>query len=109
MYLHSCIDICLPLPRSQVCPYFLLWFQQAWSQLEAEFIPIVTATCKAGYMTIKVNTSQPFGGAVHAKDFRSPSCLTYGNGSLMTTLGINLLAPQGSPEYCGVLINNVSP
>ncbi|KAL1465396.1 hypothetical protein WDU94_004974 [Cyamophila willieti] len=57
-------------------------------------------------MTIRVNTTQPFGGAVHAKDFRSPSCLTYGNGSHMTTLGINLLAPQGSPEYCGVLINN---
>ncbi|KAI5750199.1 hypothetical protein M8J76_013730 [Diaphorina citri] len=77
-------------------------------QLEQEFNPIVTATCKAGYMTIKVNTTQAFGGAVHAKDFRSPSCITYGNGSHMTTLGINLLAPQGSPEYCGVLVNNKS-
>lgn len=83
-------------------------FQEVWSQLEQEFNPIVTATCKAGYMSIRVNTSQGFGGAVHAKDFRAPSCITYGNGSTMTMLGINLLAPQGSPEYCGVLINNVS-
>uniref|UniRef100_A0A8D9BX38 ZP domain-containing protein n=1 Tax=Cacopsylla melanoneura TaxID=428564 RepID=A0A8D9BX38_9HEMI len=83
-----------------------LHIQLVWSQLDTEFVPAVTATCKAGYMTIRVNTTQPFGGAVHAKDFRSPSCLTYGNGSHMTSLGINLLAPQGSPEYCGVLINN---
>ncbi|XP_025199847.1 uncharacterized protein LOC112597836 [Melanaphis sacchari] len=74
--------------------------------VEEEFIPSVTATCKAGYMTIKVTTNQPFVGAVHARDYRSPSCLSYGNGTKLTTLGINLLATQGSTDYCGIFINN---
>jgi len=34
--------------------------------------------------------------------------MTYGNGSHVTTLGINLLANNGAPDYCGVLVNNVS-
>ncbi len=29
---------------------------------EQEFVPTVTATCKAGHMTIKVSTNQPFVG-----------------------------------------------
>jgi hypothetical protein len=47
-------------------------------------------------------------GAVQARDYRSPGCMTYGNGSHVTTLGINLLANNGAPDYCGVLVNNVS-
>lgn len=47
-------------------------------------------------------------GAVHTKDFRTPGCINYGNGSQIVTLGINLLAPQGAPDYCGVFVNNVS-
>lgn len=73
---------------------------------EQEFVPTITATCKAGYMTIKVSTNQPFVGAVHTKDFRTPGCINYGNGSQIVTLGINLLAPQGAPDYCGVFVNN---
>lgn len=34
--------------------------------------------------------------------------MAFGTGSHTTTLGINLLAPPGSPEQCGVLVNNVS-
>ncbi|KAK7575610.1 hypothetical protein V9T40_011896 [Parthenolecanium corni] len=45
-------------------------------------------------------------GAVHTKDFRTPSCISYGNGTQSVTLGINLLATQGSTEYCGVFVNN---
>ncbi|XP_050435889.1 uncharacterized protein LOC126842785 [Adelges cooleyi] len=74
--------------------------------VEQEFIPSVTATCKAGYMTIKVATNQPFVGAVHARDHRTASCLSYGNGTKLTTLGINLLATQGSSDYCGIFVNN---
>ncbi|KAL4089401.1 hypothetical protein QTP88_024443 [Uroleucon formosanum] len=74
--------------------------------VEEEFIPSVTAACKAGYMTIKVTTNQPFVGAVHARDYRSSGCLSYGNGTKLTTLGINLLATQGSTDYCGIFINN---
>ncbi|BES99884.1 Zona pellucida-like domain [Nesidiocoris tenuis] len=74
--------------------------------VEQDFSPIVTATCKAGYMTIKVQTNSSFIGALHAKDFRTPSCLTYGNGSSQATLVVNLFAPVQSPEYCGVLVSN---
>ncbi|KAF4527742.1 hypothetical protein B566_EDAN014952, partial [Ephemera danica] len=78
----------------------------AQSLIETEFTPTVTATCKAGHMTIKVITNQSFPGAIHARDFRTNSCMSFGNGSTVTTLGINLLANQGSPDYCGVLVNN---
>ncbi|KAF7396794.1 hypothetical protein HZH66_007656 [Vespula vulgaris] len=74
--------------------------------LDTEFQPTVTATCKAGYMTIRVNLNQSFVGAVHARDYRRPQCMVPGNGSTHATLGINLLAPEGAPDYCGVLVNN---
>jgi len=74
--------------------------------VEQDFIPYVTATCKAGFMTIKVQTNSSFIGAVHAKDFRTPNCIAYGNGSTVTTLGINLFASVHSPDYCGVLVSN---
>ncbi|XP_017756112.1 PREDICTED: uncharacterized protein LOC108547912 [Eufriesea mexicana] len=74
--------------------------------LDTEFQPTVTATCKAGHMTIRVNLNQSFVGAVHARDFRTPQCMAPGNGSTHATLAINLLAPKGSPDYCGVLVNN---
>lgn len=76
--------------------------------LDTEFQPTVTATCKSGHMTIRVNLNQSFVGAVHARDFRTPQCMAPGNGSTHATLAINLLAPKGSPDYCGVLVNNVS-
>lgn len=75
--------------------------------MDTEFQPTVTATCKAGYMTIRVNLNQSFVGAVHARDYRRPQCMVPGNGSTHATLGINLLAPEGAPDYCGVLVNNV--
>lgn len=58
-------------------------------------------------MTIHVNLNQSFVGAVHARDFRTPQCMVPGNGSNHATLGINLFASKGSPDYCGVLVNNV--
>lgn len=74
--------------------------------LETEFQPTVTATCKGGYMTIRVNLNQSFAGAVHARDFRTPQCMVPGNGSTHVTLGINLLAAKGAADYCGVLVNS---
>lgn len=59
-------------------------------------------------MTIRVNLNQSFVGAVHARDHRTPQCMVSGNGSTHATLGINLFAASDSPEYCGVLVNNVS-
>jgi len=80
--------------------------QKCHALVDQDFTPTVTATCKAGYMTINVKTNQTFYGAVQARDYRSPSCMTYGNGSHVTTLGINLLANNGASDYCGVLVNN---
>uniref|UniRef100_T1I2Z6 Uncharacterized protein n=1 Tax=Rhodnius prolixus TaxID=13249 RepID=T1I2Z6_RHOPR len=74
--------------------------------VDQEFTPVVTATCKAGYMTIRVHTNSSFSGAVHAKDYRTPSCLAYGNGSNTVILGINLFASSQSQDYCGVLVSN---
>ncbi|KAL0277909.1 UNVERIFIED_CONTAM: hypothetical protein PYX00_005026 [Menopon gallinae] len=74
--------------------------------VEQEFAPLVTATCKGGYMTIRVATNQSFYGTVHSRDYRTPSCMAFGNGSHLTTLGINLLASPQSPDSCGVLVNN---
>ncbi|KAG8312460.1 hypothetical protein J6590_023068 [Homalodisca vitripennis] len=45
-------------------------------------------------------------GALHARDYRTPSCISYGNGTHLTSLVINMLANQGSPDYCGVFVNN---
>lgn len=84
---------------------FLL--QASGQLLETEFQPTVTATCNSGYMTIRVNLNQSFTGAVHARDYRTPQCMTPGDGSNHVTLGINLFAPHDAPDYCGVLINNV--
>ncbi|KAL1495080.1 hypothetical protein ABEB36_010555 [Hypothenemus hampei] len=80
----------------------------AWSQLQdADFKPQVTATCKADHtMLIKVTFNNSFYGTVHARDFRTPACMSVGDGSKIVTLNISLLAPQGSSEYCGLLINN---
>ncbi|KAK0177322.1 hypothetical protein PV328_001390 [Microctonus aethiopoides] len=87
--------------------FFSLGIIQVSGQLlNTEFQPMVTATCKAGYMTIRVNINDSFVGAVHARDYRTPQCMVAGNGSKQMTLGINLLAPQGSPDYCGVLVND---
>uniref|UniRef100_A0A1B6CA23 ZP domain-containing protein n=1 Tax=Clastoptera arizonana TaxID=38151 RepID=A0A1B6CA23_9HEMI len=74
--------------------------------VDQDFTPAVTATCKGGFMTIKVATNQSFVGALHGRDYRTPSCITYGNGSHLTTLVINLFAHTGTPDYCGVLVNN---
>lgn len=59
-------------------------------------------------MYIRVAFNNSFHGAVHARDFRTPSCMTHGDGGKVATLDINLLAVHNSPDYCGLLVNNVS-
>jgi len=39
---------------------------------DSVFSPIVTASCRAGVMTIKAETLQNFIGVVHSRDFRKP-------------------------------------
>lgn len=78
------------------------------SPVEQIFTPSVSATCRAGIMTIKVETPNRFLGVVHARDFRRPACTSYGLGTSVTPLNINMLAEKNSDDYCGVFINEVS-
>ena len=73
----------------------------------AIFAPIVTATCRAGMMTVKVETLDNFLGVVQSRDHRKPECSGYGENSRITYLRINMLAQSSDPEYCGVFINEV--
>ena len=77
------------------------------SPVEQVFTPSVSATCRAGIMTIKVETPNRFLGVVHARDFRRPACTSYGLGTSETPLNINMLAEKNSDDYCGVFINKV--
>jgi hypothetical protein len=77
---------------------------QTKSQEEIDsFSPQVTATCKTGSMNIKVLFNNPFSGIIHARDFRTPNCMTLGNGSNIATMSLNLL----SKSDCGIIVNNV--
>jgi len=78
------------------------------SPVEQIFTPSVSATCRAGIMTIKVETPNRFLGVVHARDFRRPACTSYGLGTSVTPLNINMLAEKNSDDYCGVFINEKS-
>jgi len=78
------------------------------SPVEQIFTPSVSATCRAGIMTIKVETPNQFLGVVHARDFRRPACTSYGLGTQETPLNINMLAEKNSEDYCGVFINEKS-
>jgi len=78
------------------------------SPAEQIFTPSVSATCRAGIMTIKVETPNQFLGVVHARDFRRPACTSYGLGTTETPLNINMLAEKNSEDYCGVFINEKS-
>lgn len=75
---------------------------------DAEFAPHVTATCKSGSMNIRIQFTAPYNGVVHARDYRTPACMTFGNGSAVVALSLNLLAKHGNNEYCGILVSNVS-
>lgn len=89
--------------------FLCFWSLQVQSQdAAADFAPQVTATCKAGAMNIKILFNSPYSGAVHAREFRTPYCMTFGNGTNIVTMSLNLLAKKGSAEYCGILVSNVS-
>ncbi|XP_063928344.1 uncharacterized protein LOC135141289 isoform X2 [Zophobas morio] len=84
-----------------------LWTPEVWGQLvDSDFIPQVSATCKAGNMNIRVAFNNSFYGAVHARDYRTPGCMVHGDGAKSVGLDINLMAQQGSSDYCGLLVNN---
>jgi len=72
----------------------------------ALFIPSVSATCRAGLMTIKVETQLNFVGVVHSRDYRKPQCSGYGENSKVTLLRINMLAEKGDEDYCGIFASD---
>lgn len=59
-------------------------------------------------MNIKVQFTGPYYGAIHARDFRKTKCMAPGNGSNSVAMSLNLLAREGSDDYCGILVSNVS-
>lgn len=59
-------------------------------------------------MNIKVAFNNSYAGAIHARDFRTPQCMQFGDGSNTVTLSLNLLAREGHTDYCGILVHNVS-
>lgn len=73
-----------------------------------EFSPQVSATCKTGVMNIKVAFNNTYTGAIHARDYRTSQCMQFGDGTNQITLSLNLLAREGHPDYCGILVHNVS-
>ncbi|CAH2236108.1 uncharacterized protein LOC120625602 isoform X1 [Pararge aegeria] len=76
------------------------------TESSGDFTPVVSATCKTGVMSIRINFSQPFNGVAHAREFRTPSCMVLGNGTESVTYDISLTAAAGSPDYCGVFWNH---
>ncbi|XP_045493253.1 uncharacterized protein LOC123692542 isoform X1 [Colias croceus] len=76
------------------------------TESSGDFSPVVTATCKSGVMSIRINFTQPFNGVTHAREYRTPPCMAMGNGSESLSFDINLNAVKGSPDYCGVYWNN---
>ena len=77
------------------------------SQITSVFSPIVTATCRAGIMTVKVETLNKFFGVVQSRDYRKPQCSGYGENARITFLRINMLAQTTEDDYCGIFINEV--
>jgi hypothetical protein len=80
----------------------------AASNLPPVFSPIVTATCRAGVMTVKVETLDSFLGVVQSRDYRKPECSSYGENTRVTYLRINMLSLTTDPDYCGVFVTDVS-
>lgn len=80
----------------------------AVDDVPTEFLPQVTATCKTGVMNIKVAFHSSYAGAIHARDFRTPQCMQFGDGTNSVALSLNLLARPNHSDYCGILVHNVS-
>lgn len=59
-------------------------------------------------MNIKILFNNPYNGAVHARDFRNPYCMAFGNGSNILTMSLNLQSKASAPDYCGILVSNVN-
>lgn len=101
------VKVPVKISRSEGDEILIVFLLQGWSQ-DTDFNPQVTATCKMGHMSIRVVFNSSFHGAIHARDYRNPSCMAHGDGGKVVTLDINLLALHDTPDYCGLLVNNVS-
>lgn len=59
-------------------------------------------------MNIKILFNSPYNGAVHARDYRNPYCMAFGNGSNVLTMSLNLQTKSDQKDYCGILVSNVN-
>ena len=98
------------LSRTLSLFFFQVMCQQSSSSktdLSGVFSPIVTATCRAGMMTIKVENMHKFVGVVQSRDYRKPTCSGYGENAKVTFLRVNMLAEPEDEDYCGVFLHEV--
>jgi hypothetical protein len=72
-----------------------------------EFAPHVTATCKGNAMSIKIQFTSPYTGAVHARDYRNPNCMAFGNGSTALQMSLNLQVKIGTIILFFFQYNNI--
>ncbi|KAL5283140.1 hypothetical protein ACFFRR_005829 [Megaselia abdita] len=89
--------------RSLLFLLFLVCFQNVLSN--DDFSPFVTASCKGGFMNIKVKFSSPYYGAVHVRDFRKSDCMKIGKGEENIHLNVNIFSKEADSDYCGVFIS----
>lgn len=59
-------------------------------------------------MNIKILFNSGYSGAVHARDFRNPYCMSFGNGSNTLAMSLNLQSKTGQSDYCGILVSHVN-
>ena len=115
IYDTSIFQICcqeLPPPTSEKTQLQLktktsISTQPQQTSINSAFSPIVTATCRAGVMTVKVETLNKFFGVVQSRDYRKPQCSGYGENARITFLRINMLSQTTDDDYCGIFINEV--
>ncbi|XP_055375011.1 uncharacterized protein LOC129607838 [Condylostylus longicornis] len=92
-----------------ICLIFYFSIEKVLCQEPAiEFSPHISATCKGSTMNIKAEMNMPYTGVIHARDYRTPKCMAYGNGSTSVNLTINLTSKPSLPDFCGVLVSNTN-
>lgn len=80
---------------------YILW------QISAndEFSPFVTASCKGGFMNIKIKFASPYYGAVHVRDIRKSPCMQIGKGEENINFNVNIFSKEGDSDFCGIFIS----
>lgn len=64
----------------------------------------VSNTCERDFMLVRVRTSRPFYGVIHALNYRrKPRCSLEGDGGFEFQLNISHVLDSRDPAHCGVI------